>query len=151
MGAWAQAEDGNLPGQPVALRGKKRGKDLLVGHDLFLWSPKGFLTGTANTPGSILVGTHFERTDVSCDVPRCNAAVGSPVNGGQFHRGTYIIREWDLWYFIAPRMSIGGSVLWYDASNLTTTVQKNLGVRNPGRAGAGGSWFDGNLNWRYQF
>ena len=146
MGAWAQAEDGNLPGQPVALRGKKRGKDWLVGHDLFLWSPKGFLTGTANTPGSILVGTHFERTDVSCDTPRCG-----PINGGQFHRGTYIIREWDLWYFIAPRMSIGGSVLWYDASNLTTTVQKNLGTNKNGRVGGGGSWFDGNLNWRYQF
>ena len=70
MGAWAQAEDGNfshhLPGGAPALRGKKRGKDWLIGHDLFLWSPKGFLTGTANTPGSILVGTHFERTDVSC-------------------------------------------------------------------------------------
>jgi hypothetical protein len=150
VGGWAQAEDGNfsnIPGGAPALRGKKRGKDWLIGHDLFLWSPKGFLTGTANTPGSILVGTHFERTDVSCS-GRCNFAA---VNGGQFHRGTYVIREWDLWYFIAPRMSIGGSVLWYDASNLTTTVQKNLGVRNPGRAGAGGSWFDGNLNWRYQF
>ena len=110
----------------LGLQGKKRGKDWLIGHDLFLWSPKGFLTGSANTPGSILVGTHFERTDVSCAVPRCT---GANVNGGQFHRGTYILREWDLWYFIAPRMSIGGSVLWYDASNLTTTVQKNLGIR----------------------
>ena len=64
-------QDGNfdpppVPGGAPALRGKKRGKDWLIGHDLFLWSPKGFLTGTANTPGSILVGTHFERTDVSC-------------------------------------------------------------------------------------
>src|SRR5262245_5541582 len=139
MGAFFQAEDGNFTPPPaggaVALRGKKRAHNFLIGHDLFLWSPKGFLTGSANTPGSILVGTHFERNDVSCDVPRC----GANANGGQFHRGTYLVREWDLWYFIAPRMSIGGSLLWYDASNLTTTVQKNLGTNKNGRIGGGGN------------
>jgi hypothetical protein len=151
MGAWAQAEDKNTTAPGITnLRGKKRGHDWLIGHDLYLWSPKGFLTGSANTPGSILVGTHFERTDVSC-TGRCNTGAGAGGTLGQFHRGTYIIREWDLWYFIAPRMSIGGSVLWYDASNLTTTVQKNLGTNKNGRVGGGGSWFDGNLNWRYQF
>ena len=153
MGAFMQAADGGFgfsstpPAGFTSVTGKKRGHDFMIGHDLYLWSPKGFLTGSANTPGSILVGTHFERTDVSCDIPRCNPAI----NGGQFHRGTYIIREWDLWYFIAPRMSIGGSLLWYDASNLTTTVQRNLGVNHNGRVGGGGSWLDGNLNWRYQF
>jgi hypothetical protein len=105
------------------------------------------LTGSPNTPGSILVGTHFERNDVSCDIPRCPTTI----NGGQFHRNTIILREWDLWYFIAPRMSIGGGVWWYNASNLTTTVQKNLGVNKNGRSGGGGSWTDGNLNFRYQF
>jgi hypothetical protein len=150
MGAFWSAEDGNFSAPPaggaVALRGKKRAHNFLIGHDLFLWSPKGFLTGTANTPGSILVGTHFERNDVSCDVPRCG-----PINGGQFHRGTYIVREWDLWYFLAPRMSIGGGVWWYSASNLTTTVQKNLGVNKNGRSGGGGSWTDGTITFRYQF
>jgi len=109
------------------------------------------LTGTANTPGSILVGTHFERTDVSCAVPRCPSGAGAPGTLAQFHRDAIILREWDLWYFIAPRMSIGGSLLWYNASNLTTTVQQNLGIRSVGRLGAGGGWLDGNLNWRYQF
>ena len=145
-----QAHDGGFkptaPPGSASVTGKKRGRDWLIGHDLFLWSPKGFLTGSANTPGSILVGTHFERTNVSCE-GRCNFA---QVNGGQFHRDRIILREWDLWYFIAPRMSIGGSLLWYNASNLTTTVQKNLGVGS-GRIGGGGSWLDGNLNWRYQF
>src|SRR5262245_5865907 len=99
MGAWMQAADGNLSGCSSApatvltcnplLKGKKRGNDWLVGHDLYLWSPKGFLTGSANTPGSILVGTHFERTNVSCE-GRCNFA---QVNGGQFHRDAIILRE----------------------------------------------------------
>ncbi|HEY7320728.1 MAG TPA: hypothetical protein VIE89_24445 [Candidatus Binatia bacterium] len=151
MGSFMQAADGNFdpppPGGSVAKRGKKRGHDFLIGHDLFVWSPKGFLTGSVNTPGSIYAGTHFERTDVSCAIPRCNPAI----NGGQFHRGTYILREWDLWYFLAPRMSIGGGVQWYDASNLTTTVQKNLGIHQNGRSGGGGSWWAGNINYRYQF
>ena len=151
MGAFMQAEDGNFTPPPaggaVALRGKKRANNFLIGHDLFLWSPKGWLTGNVNTPGAVYIGTHFERNNVSCEIPRCNPAI----NGGQFHRGVYVVREWDLWYFIAPRMSIGGSLLWYDASNLTTTVQKNLGVNKNGRPGGGGNWLDGNLNWRYQF
>jgi hypothetical protein len=151
MGAWFQAHDGGFkPTAPVgstSVTGKKRANNFLIGHDLFLWSPKGWLTGNVNTPGAVYVGTHFERNNVSCEIPRCNPAI----NSGQFHRGVYVVREWDLWYFIAPRMSIGGSLLWYDASNLTTAVQKNLGVNKNGRPGGGGNWLDGNLNWRYQF
>jgi hypothetical protein len=51
-------------------------------------------------------------------------------------------------------MSVGGSLLWYNASNLTTTVQQNLGCTSrgsTGRIGGGCQWIDGNLNWRYQF
>jgi hypothetical protein len=32
------------------------------------------------------------------------------INNGQFHRSRIVLREWDLFYFIAPRMSIGTSV-----------------------------------------
>ncbi len=154
MGTFIQAHDGNFTVSQPALRGKKRAQDFLIGHDLYLWSPKGFLTGSANTPGSVLVGTSFQRTDISCKFPpagRCNPAT---VNGGQFDSGHYVVREWDLWYFIAPRMSIGGSLLWYNASALTNTVQRNLGCTSrgsPGIPGAGCQWIDGNLNWRYQF
>jgi hypothetical protein len=152
IGTFIQAADGNFSPGPIAqLQGKKRAHDFLIGHDLFLWSPKGFLTGSANTPGSVLVGTSFQRTDISCKFPpagRCNPAT---VNGGQFDSGHYVIREWDLWYFLAPRMSIGGGLMWYNASNLTTTVQQNLNCRRVGKVGAGCQWTDGNLNWRYQF
>jgi hypothetical protein len=147
MGAWAQAADGNFsPPAAVNKRGKKRANVFLIGHDLYLWSPKGWLTGSPNTPGTVLVGTHFERNDISCATPRCGN-----INGGQFHRGTYLVREWDLWYFIAPRMSIGGGIQWYDASNLTTTVQKNLGINKNGSPGDGGDWLGGSINYRYQF
>lgn len=110
-----------------------------------MWSPKGWFTGSVNTAGSILVGTHFERVNMSCDGCPAN------INSGEFHRNRVILREWDLWYFIAPRMSIGGSVLWYDAANLTSTVQENLDIRSDGVPGRGGEWVDVFLNWRYTF
>jgi hypothetical protein len=132
--------------------GRKKGNSFLIGHDLFLWSPKGFLTGSASTTGSILIGTHFERVDMSCET----AARCAGINGGQFHRNRILLREWDLWYFIAPRMSVGTSFLWYDAANLRQGANQaahNLGVcKNANcRPGAGGDWLDVHLNWRYTF
>jgi hypothetical protein len=138
--------------------GKRTGNMFLIGHDLFVWSPKGFLTGSANTTGSVLLGTHFERTDVSCTT----AARCSGINNGQFHRDRVLLREWDIYYFVAPRMSIGASLLWYDASNLNNLFNQagnNLGICNRigtttatnCRSGVGGDWVDGQLNFRYQF
>jgi hypothetical protein len=149
--------------------GKKRASNFLIGHDMFLWSPKGFLTGSPSTPGSILFGYHFERNNISCG-DRQRPCVSSP-NGGsiaspnamltQFRRNRIILNEWDLWYFIAPRMSVGASFLWYDASNLQNGLNAaahNLNVCstskvNSGscRSGIGGDWLDVHLNWRYAF
>jgi hypothetical protein len=149
--------------------GRKKGDSWLIGHDLFLWSPKGFLTGSANTAGSILVGTHFERVDMEVG---CNGNTGitcaSVVAAGgnamlnQFHRNRILLREVDVWYFLAPRMSIGASWLWYDASNLRTGANQaahNLGVCDTPnvtpatgcRNGKGGDWQTLFLNWRYTF
>jgi hypothetical protein len=167
MGVWQSGEDrgggiGATPGTTTPGPGRKKGKVWLIGHDLFLWSPKGFFTGSASTPGSILVGTHFERTDVSCG-DHNSGGPGRNCSGGhmaQFHRSRILLREWDLWYFIAPRMSVGASFLWYDASNLRNGANQaahNLGVCNTPvnaancRSGIGGDWVDVFLNWRYTF
>jgi hypothetical protein len=154
-----------------------KGTDFLLAHDLFIWSPKdGFLSGDTNTTGSILLGTHFERTDVSCPTPAsCNNGVvanGSTVP--QFKRDQIILREFDMWYFLAPRMSVGAVWSWYDVPNVrqaiagpsnaatmaniqaATNVARNLGCVSPHqraiqRPGAGCSWTDMNITWRYQF
>jgi hypothetical protein len=66
-------------GDSGATTGRKTGNMFLIGHELFLWSPRGFLTGSANTVGSILVGTHFERTDVyDCGALRSDQWRGIP-------------------------------------------------------------------------
>jgi hypothetical protein len=162
MGSFQRSEDRG--GQ----RGKKRAQNFLIGHDLYLWSPKGFLTGSATTPNSILVGTHFERVDMSLG---CNGGTGIPCTAaglnsalghlGQFHRNRILLREWDLWYVIAPRMNVGLNVLWYDAANLRNgrnQAAHNLNVCSTHdidngncRAGKGGDWLDVMLNWRYTF
>ena len=140
-----------------------RGNVFLLGHDLYMWSPKGFLTGDASTPGSILLGTHFERTDVSCpNAAQCN-------NGGQFTRDRILLREWDLWYVLMNRMSIGAAWAWYDASNIrqataagniqaATNVARNLGCVSSHQhvgglkpPGTGCNWTDVSITWRYQF
>ena len=154
MGHFQQSEDrGGTPG-------KKRANSFLIGHDLYAWSPKGFLTGSATETGSVLLGTHFERVNMSCG-DRIRACTG--INGGQFHRERVLLREWDLWYVIAPRMNVGVNFLWYDASNLRSTFNQagnNLGLCNRiaptstttnCRSGFGGDWLDVMLNWRYTF
>ncbi len=143
-------------------QGKKFARDFLIGHDLFLWSPKGWLTGSATQTGSVLVGTHFERTDISSDcssIAQCGGTATSLIN--QFHRNRILLREWDIWYFIAPRMSIGANFLWYDASNLGNRTNqagyqlgicdKTAGTATNCRVGVGGDWVTVALNWRYTF
>jgi hypothetical protein len=157
-GSWLQAEDRG------GTRGKKRAHDFLIGHDLYLWSPKGFLTGSSTTTGSVLVGTHFERTDISSScrgTAECGGSATALIN--QFHRNRILLREWDLWYFIAPRMSIGVNVLWYDASNvgnLTNQAGYQVGKCNKTgvtttstdcRVGVGADWWTTAVNWRYTF
>ncbi|HEX9453465.1 MAG TPA: hypothetical protein VGA27_03870, partial [Candidatus Binatia bacterium] len=87
----------------------------------------------------------------------------SSINAGQFHRDRILLREWDLFYFVSPRMSIGTHVLWYDASNLRNDFNQagnNLGLCKriaPGstttncRGGFGGDWVDVMLDFRYTF
>jgi hypothetical protein len=147
-----QHYDGNTDGNVS----NPKGRDFLLAHDIFLWSPKGFLTGGNTEPGSILFGTHFERTDVSC----APLGGGGPGAGGcdvsgEFNRNRILLREWDLWYFLANRMSIGVNFEWYDASNVpSNNVQRNLGCvknNNNAKAGKGCNWADVILNWRYTF
>jgi hypothetical protein len=144
---WARAEDsGGTPG------GQKKANGWLIGHDLFIWSPKGFLTGSPTAPGSILLGYHFERNDVSVDCqPNCAGG-----HLAQFHRNTIRVNEWGIAYFFAPRMSLLGTVYWYDAKNLRVGANQachNLGVCSDGTArdGKGGDWVDGSITLRFSF
>ena len=76
------------------------------------------------------------------------------INNGQFHRERVLLREWDLWYFVAPSMSVGVNWIWYDASNLTTgngSAQDQIFNKQNARSGAGRDRMNVILNWRYTF
>ena len=163
------------PVESIDSLGRTEGRVFLIGHDLFLWSPKGPLTGSSTEPGSILFGTHFERNDVTCnggggkhgsftyagksptgaDTEYSYCGNNSVGGGPGFNRNTILVREWDLWYFLMSRASIGISYLWYDAANLNATARRNLLNKHfdalSTNATKGGNWHDVNLNFRYTF
>jgi hypothetical protein len=144
MGFWLDDNGKATSGGNANTGAKKKAHDFLIGHDLFIWSPKGFLTGSPTTAGSILLGYSFERNDLSC-----NACTGT--HFGDFHRNRIILNQWGIAYFFAPRMSVLANVLWYDASNLPVAAQRNLGIRGTGVPGRGGDWVDGSLTLRVNF
>jgi hypothetical protein len=130
-----------------------RGNNFLIANELFLWSPNGWFSGSAAIPGSILFGTHFERTDVDCNVGGKTLGLGpSGCTGAGFNRNTILLREWDLWYFIMERMSVAVSFLWYDATNLSRATRRNLDLDlRSVFSSPGGNWLDVNLAWRWRF
>jgi hypothetical protein len=125
----------------------------LIALDQYIWSPKGWLTGSPNIVGSVLFGTHFERNQLWCDPGSQRNPTCLSQNDGQYHRNTVLLREWDLWYFVAPQMSFGVNFMWYDAKNLTTGPGSNQEAifGRSGREGSGGDWVNVLLNWRYTF
>ena len=143
MGMWMDAEDKATSGGNANTGENKKANGFLIGHDLFLWSPKGFLTGSPTTTGSILLGYSFERGNVEC-----SSCTGG--HFGDFSRNRIILNQWGLAYFFAPRMSVLANVLWYDASNIPAAAMNNLGFgnRDPRR---GGDWVDGSLTLRVNF
>ncbi len=88
-----------------------RGGYWRIGHELFLWSPKGLLTGSASTPHSLQLGWAFERSQADCGT----GADCSPGTGA-FSRNHLINRDLELWYFITPAIRTGIWWWWYDSS-----------------------------------
>ena len=105
-------------------KGQKKGSVFLIGHDLYLVESERLVDWFVDDDG-IDPGGHPLRAD-RC-VGGCNGSTGYLAPATSIvvtSTGIRILlREWDLWYFIAPRMSVGGSVLWYDASNLRNVWQ----------------------------
>jgi hypothetical protein len=131
----------------------QKARNFLIGHDIFVWSPKGLLTGSTSAPGSVLFGYHFERNNNSCGHTRALVPCAA---GNEFSRNRVIVNEWDAWYFFMPGKSLGISWLWYDASNLRSgagNAQATLLDKSPGQtvAGRGGDWLDVILGLRVNF
>jgi hypothetical protein len=77
-----------------------------VAHQIFLWSPKGFFTGSPTTPGSLQIGYAYEHGIMSCG-HGCDAAPGS----GAYHNQSYVLNQTTVWYYIRPSLRVG---VWWD-------------------------------------
>ena len=129
-----------------------QGKGFEINHQLFVWSPKGLLTGSSSTAGSLLIGWAFERTDVECGVIDCNAQADGT------KRLTVLNRELGIWYFIRPAMRVGTWWNWYQTSNTHANTQVAVGCKKnitAATAGKGDSrecdWHTLNLGLQYQW
>ena len=125
-----------------------------VSNQIFLWSPKGFLTGSPSTPGSILLGFDFERADVECGVIGCNALD----DVGTHKRQTILNREMALWYWIRPSLRVGTWAHFWQTSNTPANVQVATGCKgsfDAARAGKSTSrkcdWWTWNMGIQYQW
>ncbi len=150
-GTWSRFASGRSNAGSDGFKGVD-GNAWEVAHELFLWSPKGFLTGTPTTPNSLLLGYSFRRADADCGRGGdCSPGTGS------FHRNHLTLNEVDLWYFIMPAFRVG---LWWnewESANTPTGTQAQIGCRSNtkstlGRgAGRDCTWNTVNLGFQTQF
>jgi hypothetical protein len=114
-----------------------------ISHQIFLWSPKGLLTGSPNAANSILLGWNFARGNASCGVAGCDLS-------GEFSRNHVIQRELDLWYFIRPGLSVGTWWNWWSSANVPTDSQEGIGCKKGGSEVEGKScdWHTVNIGLR---
>ncbi len=119
-------------------------KQFEISHQLFVWSPKGFLTGSSKRKGSVLLGYTFNRADGYCNPVACD-------NKGQYNNNHIILNQLAAWVFFRSRISAG--VIWnhYDAKNIETSEQEELEIRKTGVVGKGGDWDNVILAFRWEF
>ena len=139
---------------------KKNGPAVLAGndiegwawslqHELFVWSPKGFLTGTANTRHAVQFGFSFARADLDCGTG-ADCTPGTSTSS----KGHLLQRQVDVWYYIRPGLSVGGWMNFWSTPNMPTTLQRDVGCVKPVTAATVGKdcdWYSINLGLRANF
>lgn len=98
------------PSATVKVRGDEgstiRGRGWRIEHELWLWSPKGLLTGSPTQPGSIMISPLFDRVDVRAP----NGMTGC-TRAGHGCQGAYAINSGvALWYFTGKPLNVG--LIW---------------------------------------
>ena len=124
-------------------KGSPRIRGWEISHQIFLWSPKGFLTGSDRTPGSVLVGWTFERADGYCEPPACD-------NRGEYEGNYLTLRQLSAFYFFLAKVSAGVVWNWWDAKKVTSADQRDLGCGR-GVAGRGCDWHNVILVFRFEY
>ena len=135
-------------GENDAFRGVSA-RSWLVAHELYLWSPKGFLTGTFTTPGSVLWGWQFARSEMDCG-KGSDCAPGD----GAFRQAHLLQREMNLWYTVIAGLRLGLQWNWWESSNTPSGVQTAVNCSkntNAGNVGKSCDWHSVNATVAYNW
>ena len=131
-------------------RGNSHATGWEISHQLFVWSPKGFLTGSDRTPGSLLVGWTFERADGYCEGEA--DAGGSCDNSNEFQGNYLTLRQLSAFYFLLNRVSAGVVWNWWKANKVTTSTSRDLGCQSKDASSARScSWHNVMLVFRFEY
>ncbi len=116
-----------------------------VANELFLWSPKGFLTGSATTARSFQVGWRFTRSDATCGVLGCVQGIAANAPGS-YKRAFLTNRELGAWFYIRPALRVGTWWNWWRSSNTPLAIQNAIGCdKSPTTNGKKCDWHSVNL------
>ena len=143
---------GTTAGAAATTRGRVSANYWKFMNDIMVWSPKGFLTGSATTPNTLGMGVSFERTDAKCGftgaTSNCDQATGNTD-----HRIAIHVMEVDLRYWIRPALFVGWVWKEYDVSNTPTAGQVATGCKKNSNTVANKqcSWDDFVLRFGWNF
>jgi hypothetical protein len=115
-------------------------------NELFLWSTKGFLTGSSRTPHSVLIGWSFARADMDC-----GSGADCLPGPGAISKGHLTKRELDLWYFIRPGLSVGTWWNWWRTPTTPNDIQQATGCKTTPVPGKSCEWHSVNVGLRANF
>ena len=118
---WLRTSGGWNKGEQANGRGVE-GWMWRVAHELFVWSPKGFLTGSTTTPRSVMFFTGFERDNYrAADNGLRNCAGGAPGAGLNVSpcKSAYAYNaNGGFWYFIRPGLRVGAEYSFYHVNKI---------------------------------
>lgn len=137
---WARVtfeDKGNLAGDDTFDDEDNKGVRITgweVTNGLWLWSPKGFLTGSSRRPGSVQLGWTFERADAKCGTGRRTSSGRGCIEGGNSDGGDknqmhLLNRELTLWYNLHARTRIGLIWNWWKSSSTPVDTQVAIGCK----------------------
>ena len=126
--------------------GGTSGHFINVANEIFLWSPKGFLTGSPSKAGSVQLGYRFLRADAKCGFTGCESS-------GEMSRNHYYINEVNLWYYIRNKLSVGIWLMDNNAANVPTDLQTAIGCKSNNNTSPGQDcdWQSVNLGLRMEW
>ncbi len=101
------------------------GRGWTLDNQVFLWSPKGFFTGSQTTPNSVMFSFGFERAMMNCG-QGCDASPGA----GSFHSQVVINREVALWYWLQPSLGVGMWSHHWTTANTPVNSQVAVGCKD---------------------